>query len=206
MANPSDLVSNYSSHVFNTRLSALIFSGAVLGTALTWDKEMSRSDLVGSVLIVAVVSLGELNRRYTHAFWIACYASSLSLSSVREQEEKERIRWALFATLNEYPWSPRANSLYVPMSRTAGRITLLRAWLLRFLLSWLTFVPGLLLGVGLIIYGSISRGVFSAWGISGLVVGACVLVWWIYLSRFNLGPENLEQRKEELLNEEYKSP
>lgn len=71
MANPSDLIAHYSSQAFQTRISALTFSGGVLGAALAWDRAATELNLIGLALIVVVGSLGELNRRYTHSYLTA---------------------------------------------------------------------------------------------------------------------------------------
>ena len=100
MASPSDLVAHYSMLVFNTRIYALIFSGAVLGATLTWDRAASESNLIGFALIAVVGSLGELNQRYTHSYMAACRASSLTLPNVSEnasEEELAKKRWAYFS-------------------------------------------------------------------------------------------------------------
>jgi len=113
MATPSDLVSHYSSHAFQTRICALAFAGAVLAAVLGWKRADEETNLIGLALIVVVGSLGELNRRYTHSYLAACRASELRVPQ-KSEEDATAIRWKLFSAINEWRWSTRRGSIFQP--------------------------------------------------------------------------------------------
>lgn len=177
MANPSDLIAHYSSQAFHTRIYALTFSGGVLGAALAWDKLATELNLIGLALIVVVGSLGELNRRYTHSYLAACRASSFKPESL-DEVDLTRIRWDYFSKINERPWSVGQKSLY--------RFRFSAIWK-KFLLTWSTYLPGLLVG-GLIV----RRGGFSGLGKVGLIFGVVILAWWVFLSGKELNSTELK--------------
>lgn len=180
MANPSDLIAHYSSQAFQTRIYALTFSGAVLAAALAWERLSTELNLIGFALIVVVGSLGELNRRYTHSYLAACRASSFEPSEAKSSEEgdRTRIRWDYFCKINERPWSVGDETLYE--FRTSA------IWK-KFLLTWSTYVPGLLAG-GLII----RRGGFEGPGKAGIMLGLVILAWWVFLSGRELNSDKLK--------------
>ncbi|HEX8650280.1 MAG TPA: hypothetical protein VF708_05535 [Pyrinomonadaceae bacterium] len=163
MANPSDLISHYSSHAFFTRIAALTSVGAVLGAAINRLDDPIFSLLVGYALIMVVISLAELNRRYTHSYISACRAAGMYLDSDTEEGRSVAKRWRYFIELNEKPYES------APM---------------RFLLSWLTYLPGLILGEVLILK---SCG-WRCWmwigfrGVFAILLGVAVLMWWAYVS------------------------
>jgi uncharacterized membrane protein YeiH len=76
MAQPSDLIARYSSKIFQTRIYALTMVGAVLAASIEWVKDVNKSNFVGFLLILIVASLASSNRRYTHSYICACFASS----------------------------------------------------------------------------------------------------------------------------------
>jgi len=129
MATPSDIISHYSNQALLTRLAALTFVGGVVGGA--WDKleQPPIGTVVGLALIVVVGSLSELNRRYTHSYLSACRAAAEPLDGDNPQDRMTAKRWKYFYAWNEEPWKQKVS---------------------RFFLNWLTYVPGLLLGVFLV--------------------------------------------------------
>jgi len=133
MAEPSDLVTHYSSKALQTRLAALTFVGAVLSANVVWQNQLIRSDTLGIGLLLVVGSLAELNRRYTYSYLCACLASARSDSATQ--------KWRDFASMNEAPWSlsaiPKSAS---PKPKSFGN------WISRFLLSWETYIPGIAAG------------------------------------------------------------
>ncbi|UCF43144.1 MAG: hypothetical protein JSV99_11285 [Planctomycetota bacterium] len=147
MAEPSDLISHYSSKIFQTRIYALTLAGAVLGGAMKWFPGDVESGVAGLVLILVVGSLAESNRRYTHSYLCSCYASSRSAW-------KDPARWYLFMRINEEPWS----------GRKVGAI------ISRVGLYWATFLPGLAGGLYLIWRNKIG-------GVAGETCGAEVAMW-----------------------------
>ena len=179
MTRPSDLIAHYSSHAFHTRIYALTFSGAVLAAVLKWDQAMLESNLIGLALIAVVGSLGELNWRFTHSYLAACRASSLHVSSV-DEEELNRKRWSYFSLINERPWTATEDRIYarVPIKVIPKR----------FLLSWLTYLPGLALGAY-----AIYRGSLSIVGWLGWIIGVFALIRWLYLSSQQLDSEALKR-------------
>jgi hypothetical protein len=111
-----------------------------------------------------VISLAELNRRYTHSYISACRAAGMYLDSDTQEGRFLAKRWRYFTEFNEKPYESA---------------------LMRFFLSWLTYLPGLILGEILIIR---SCG-WRCWlriGIRGwvaLMIGVGVLVWWAHVSK-----------------------
>jgi hypothetical protein len=63
----------------------------------------------------------------------------------------------------------------------------------RFLLSWLTYVPGLAVGAWVIIKGDI-----LGLGVIGLIVGGLELILWIFLSSKQLDKDELKKLEREL--------
>lgn len=202
MASPSELIAHYSSHAFHTRVYALTFSGAVLGAVLSWNLALAQSGLIGLALIVVVGSLGELNRRFTHSYLAACSASSRDFGTPEVQEETRR-RWAYFSRLNEAPWSVTERSLYRVIklpgakSESSSRPGMgwprLVAFLKKFLLSWSTYIPGLLVGVLVI------RGESQKFRIPGFVIAAVILLSWLIHSARELNPDELEKFRGEVM-------
>lgn len=158
MAQPSDLVAHYSSLIFQTRIYALTFVGAVLGASIEWIEGAEKSNFVGSLLILVVVCLAEANRRYTHSYLCACLASSQ-----KELGLNDAGLWDLFRHANEFLWSGRS---------LAGSLA-------RFMLYWSTFLPGIVAGAYLIFRDG--KPTFFGW--IGSVIAIFSVLWWLYLSR-----------------------
>ena len=163
MAHPSDLIAHYSSKAFQTRMAALTVIGAVLVAASNWFKEADEANAVGLFLILVVSSLGELNRRYSYSYLCACYASTKRRRSFSAAEMEAATRWIYFRLENERPWNSA-----VP----------------RFLLSWSTYIPGVLLGCFLIL----REGEPTGLGFLGLGLAAVLLLQWMYYAVFPLWP------------------
>ena len=179
MATPSDLVAHYSSQAFRTRISALTFAGAVMAVVIKWKEAGVETNLIGLALVAVVGSLGELNRRYTHSYLAACLASALEVPR-NSDEVTTAIRWKLFSALNEWQWAARSGSIF--------RLSPWRVAANRFLLNWLTYLPGLMVGV-LIIF----RGKISALGWCGLLLAAGFILHWLNQSLHELDPEKFKQ-------------
>lgn len=128
MAKPSDLIAHYSSQAFHTRIAALTFAGAVLGTVFTRLVDAAKPEtrwLVGGGLIAVVVSLGELNRRFTDSYMAACRTAENNTLSDEKDDLVAARQWHEFQDTLERNWNSRAS---------------------RFLLRWLTYLPGLFVG------------------------------------------------------------
>lgn len=165
MASPSDLVAHYSTRAFLTRIAALTFVGAVVGATLHDLRNREISSVVGFTLIVIVLSLAELNRRYTHSYLAACRAASAEIG-----DPAEARRWRLFTEINEDQW--RKNTLR------------------RFLLNWLTYFPGLLLGEYLVV-----RWGFDAATCIALMLGTLIVIVWGLASRKPIAASPPESRR-----------
>ena len=157
----------------------MTFSGAVLAAVLKWDRAVIESNLIGFALIAVVGSLGELNWRFTHSYLAACRASSLQVSGTSE-EELTRKRWSYFSYINERPWTALGERLYcrVPMKAIPKR----------FLLSWLTYLPGLAVGAHTIYRGNVSK-----LGVLGWIIGGVAFIRWIHLSSQQLDRTALKE-------------
>ena len=131
MATPSDLIEHYSSKAFLTRIAALSFVGAVVGAVLNRLDDSALSNMVGLALIFVVISLAELNRRYTHSYLSACHAAAKALASDTPEAKATAERWHQFNDANEKQW------------KSSG--------FRKFLLNWLTYMPGLILGEYLVL-------------------------------------------------------
>jgi hypothetical protein len=157
MAEPSDLIAHYSSKIFQTRIYALTTVGAVLASSIEWIKDPDQSIFIGFLLILVVVSLGELNRRYTYSYICACYAASW-----KKIDSKDKINWCIFTRLNEAPWTVES----------------WKSCIYRFMLNWSTYVPGIIVGLYLILREKDPKLI----GWIGIATAALSLVWWIYWS------------------------
>jgi hypothetical protein len=165
MALPSDLAAHYSSKAFQTRLSALTAVGAVMAVSFEWIEGAEQSNWVGLVPILVVGSLAELNRRFTYSYLSACYAAART-------ENTEA--WGIFRTVNEGPY--RA-------SRRMRRGVRFLSYLRRFMLSWSTYFPGLLVGIYLIFRDRPTRP-----GVFGTALASWLFLWWVFSSLKPLRP------------------
>lgn len=170
MALPSDLIVHYSSKAFQTRLAALTVIGAVLVGTSKWFKDAEESNIVGFLLILVVSSLGELNRRYSYSYLCACYAATRRGRHFSNEAKEAAVQWIIFRITNETPW---------------------RSPLARFLLSWSTYFPGIILGGFLIL----RQGEPVAIGWVGLGLALLVLLQWIYYSICPLNPADYRNKK-----------
>jgi hypothetical protein len=209
MAKPSDLISHYSSQAFHTRIYALTFSGAVLAAALKWPDSTTQFDRVGLALVVVIGSLSALNWRYTHSYLAALLASRLETSPGFEEVEQ----WRYFSRINETPWSVLHRSVYHLLKWTQikekfarehpdwSKATLLAVascWVAiaaakKFLLSWSTYLPGLIVGTVVIWPHKSSKA-----GGAGLIGAVIVCLVWIALSWIELDLDALNRLKEGL--------
>lgn len=153
MATPSDLIEHYSSKAFLTRIAALSFVGAVVGAALNRLDDPTLSDMVGLALIFVVISLAELNRRYAHSYLSACNAAAETRASDTPEGNATAERWKNFRDENEKKWKSPFR---------------------KFLLSWSTYLPGLVLGEYLVLKNGWS---YLEW--ISLGVGLLVFGWWV---------------------------
>ncbi len=174
MTLPSDLISHYSSKAFQTRMYALTIAIGALVAGLRWAPDVSNSFWFGSFLILIVVSLAELNRRYTRSYLCACFASAFPQEAGSTELDHER--WAVFRFTNETPWTPLLS---------------------RFLLSWLTYLPGLVVG-GTIMFAA--GGAYAKW--LGVAVPLLIAGWWLKYSAKTEDlksylPESLRNRMEQ---------
>ena len=166
MAQPSDLIAHYSSRIFQTRIYALTMVGSVLAASINWITEVDKSNFVGFLLILIVASLAESNRRYTHSYLCACFASSS-----RESKSNEVASWYLFRHMNEQPWSDKS----------------CKSCVARFMLYWSTYIPGIITGEYLIFRDS--GPVLIGW--IATIVSVCIVLWWMYLAASPLDPKQL---------------
>jgi hypothetical protein len=155
MATPADLVAHYSELAFKTRTAALAFVGAALGAEIAWK----HSQLLGVALLVIVASLAELNHRYTWSYLSACRASALN-----DTPDLQR-QWQAFIEMNEGPWNPLRKDQPAPLPA--------KRFVKRFLLSWSTYLPGLIAGTFLIMRDGTAMDVGLA-----LAAGVLLLGWW----------------------------
>lgn len=162
MANPSDLIAHYSSKAFLTRIAALSSAGAVVGVVINRLEDPTISTLVGFALISVVISLAELNRRYTHSYLSACLAAGIYLDVDTEEGRTAAKRWRHFVDLNEKPY---------------------RSIVSRYFLSWLTYFPGLVLGEFLVLKSCWEGRIWIGFGVVAGILGLIVLVWWLYISK-----------------------
>jgi hypothetical protein len=153
MTTPSDLIEHYSSKAFLTRISALTFVGAVVGAVLNRLDDPALSTIVGLALIFVVTSLAELNLRYAHSYLCACYAASLTIDSDTPEGKVTAERWQKFRFENEKKWKSPFR---------------------KFLLYWLTYLPGLVLGEYLVLKNGLG---YLEWLSLGL--GLLVFAWWV---------------------------
>lgn len=167
MATPSDLIAHYSKQAFLTRLAALTFVGGVVGGA--WDKlgEPTIGTVVGFALIIVVGSLAELNRRYTHSYLSACRAAAAYHDLDKPEDRANSRRWSHFLEINETPWE-----------RLGGRFALL----------WLTYLPGLLLGIFLVGRSYRINGSWKGlWLWLAILLALGILLWTMPLKAFRCG-------------------
>ena len=162
MATPSDLIAHYSSKALYTRLAALTLVGGLVGGA--WNKldDLWVSQIVGFAVIVVVASLGELNRRYTHSYLTACKAAAAYVDGESADAKAAAQRWAMFRDLNEARW------------QRAG-------W--RFLVNWLTYLPGLMLGVFLAGRECGRHFWYCPSALIALALSTLIVLLWIKLDR-----------------------
>lgn len=125
MDGPEVLVAHYASLAFYTRLAALTFVGAIIGAVHEHLKDDEVRSVVGVGVLLVVAALAEFNRRYTFAYVAAVYAAGDAGPSSSDGDQAAAARWRRFEELND-------------MSPDRVRR--------RMLLSWLTYVPGFVLG------------------------------------------------------------
>lgn len=219
MATPSELVTHYSSKALQTRLAALGFVGAVLGADVVWDDKRIKSDILGIGLLFVVGSLAELNRRYTYSYLCACIASARSDSSTQ--------MWRDFKSMNELPWSSKMLKKRkdeapqkVESKKKDDRKLVRRFWPVikgfahvlgrvasRFLLSWATYLPGVVAGLYLT-WSNFYQEELSNIRIVKLSVATSIsillLAWWVAQSLIVYNPESFledcQSQKQSQLN------
>lgn len=178
MATPSDLIEHYSSKAFLTRIAALSFVGAVVGAVLNRLDDPVLSKIVGLALIFVVISLAELNRRYTHSYLCACHAAAAKLDSDTPEGKATAERWQKFRDANEKKW---------------------RSPFRKFLLYWLTYLPGLVLGEYLVLKNGLG---YLGW--LSLVLGLMVFGWWAKSSVERIQVSTSQYEKQDNLQIEEK--
>lgn len=171
MMRPANLVPHYSTQAFNTRIFALTFVGAAIGATLVWLEQPVKQNILGLALLVIIGSLAELNRRYTYSYLCACRAES----RMHAQPSDDNQAWREFSVMNEGPWSGKA----------AKRNTLWRGALNRFLLSWATYMPGLISGLVL----SYMPGLRFSRPL-GIAFSLALLAWWATQAIRRIDPES----------------
>jgi|SRR5687768_15045854 len=149
---------HYSTLAFRVRLAALTFVGAVLGASFGFFKEPREANVVGTALILVVGALSALNYRYTHSYICACYAAS-ALPPQRDSD-LAADRWHTFRVSNERPYGN---------------------WVMRMLLSWSTYLPGMLAGCYFIRRSGWDGVTPVGW--FGLSMVVFIAALWIFLSR-----------------------
>lgn len=189
MTTPADLVGHYSTKAFQTRMAALASIGAILGADVAWDEARVQSGVLGLALLIIVGSLAELNRRYTHSYLCACRASARS-------SEVTQV-WRDFTEMNERPYS---------LARRKKRLTLAEkedarsrgSILSRFLLSWGTYLPGVVAGLYLV-WAQLGRKPLhqlAVWAVAAEltvahVLAAGLVIWWWVQSSSVRNPEKV---------------
>lgn len=154
MIDPTELVGHYSTKAFQTRITALAAIGVAVSAKL-WGTDRIDAAGVGMGLLLVTASLAELNRRYTYSYLCACRVGASASG------DGTRSNWQRFNRMNEGPWTPGHGQ------------GVARPRIYRFLLSWGTYLPGLLAGVYLV------WGEGCLWHKSAAVL-ACLLllIWW----------------------------
>lgn len=155
MTEPMDAALHYSAQAFRVRLAALTFVGASLAASFEHFTNPTDANLVGTALIVIVLSLSALNQRYTHSYLCACYAAGSLPGSLTAGSDTTADRWHIFRVTNERPYKNPAS---------------------RWLLSWSTYGPGVLAG-GYYIFRNGLVGV-NIVGYFGIAIGALAMVGW----------------------------
>lgn len=176
MTRPADLIHHYSSQAFKTRIFALTFVGAVAGYGMVREGESVVQNLLGLALLLVIASLAELNRRYTYSYLCACLAES----RVDTQGTTDRQVWREFVVMNEGPWSGK--KVKVKNLRQGGAR--------RFLLSWATYLPGLITGA---VLSSMPGLPFSR--PLGIAFSFFLLIWWITVTVRVIDPEQFLDSK-----------
>jgi hypothetical protein len=156
MDGPEVLVSHYASLAFYTRLAALTFVGAIVGALYEHLEKAEVRYIVGVGILLVVVALAEFNRRYTDAYIAAVYAASVVNICSNEAERAAAARWQSFRKFNRLTESTVRS---------------------RMLLSWLTCLPGFMLGEYLLFtcHALASRVV-------GVSLGIGVFAWLAYVA------------------------
>jgi hypothetical protein len=152
-----DVALHYSSMAFRVRMSALTFVGAAIAASLEFFKDPRQANVVGTALILISGSLSSLNHRYTHSYICACYAAGSLHPTARPEEAPPFDRWRAFSVTNERPYQKP---------------------LMRFLLSWLTYWPGILAGCYFVLREGPRAVTFAGW-IGLLLAGVTITAWGI---------------------------
>lgn len=191
MTTPADLVSHYSTKALQTRMAALASIGALLGADVAWDEAKVQSGVLGIALLVIVGSLAELNRRYTHSYLCACRAAARSSESAQ--------MWRDFTTMNERPYSRLRGEVERVRTQEEGEAGSRRGILSRFLLSWGTYLPGIVAGLYLV-WAQFGRTHEQyqprVWVVvvelaAAHVVAAVLVMWWWVQSSALRNPERV---------------
>jgi hypothetical protein len=170
MAAPSDLISHYSGLAFQTRIAALAFVGAAIGAEVAWAGTGARSAVRGAALLLIIGSLAELNRRYTWSYLSACRAS---VPPNRVKSEPATADWNAFIRMNEGPWGADLPSGHTSRGAELPSTKRVPRSVNRFLLSWGTYLPGILAGVYLVRRDGTATELWTA-----LVAALALLAWW----------------------------
>jgi len=170
MDGPEGLVSHYASLAFYTRIAALTFVGGIVGVMHQSLKDPEVQYVVGVGILLVIGALAEFNRRYTFAYVAAVYAASNADTHSVGPDQAAVARWESFRKLNDL---------------TSNTVCA------RMLLSWLTYVPGFILGEYLLLTcRAPSSGVVAV----SLGVGISSWLVWLAIGRYptsNKAPKTL---------------
>ena len=157
MDGPEVLVAHYASLAFYTRIAALTFVGGIVGVAHEKLPDPEIRYVVGFGILLVLAALAEFNRRYTDAYVAAvCAACNAGTHSGGDEQSAAAARWRSFREFN---------------GLTAGAV---RA---RMFLSWITYLPGVLLGEYLLLT---SRTLGS--DLVAVSLGVGILSWLVALA------------------------
>lgn len=160
MLDPADLLSFYLAKTFQIRLLAIAVTVGVSGAALERFEKAYVPEVASLMLLLIPTSLGAINHRYTYAFACALRAAGKTNAKDEIACQVNARRWTEYQRLSEAPWKQK---WWGPLGR--------------FCLSWLTYVPPLIIGVRL---AFASTTPWLPW--ASLAFAGAIVIFWSALS------------------------